>query len=820
MNTGRWKCTAWITFVLMVTLSVFGGKTAIYAATAVTPGMTYSQAAAVALNAEYSVDSDKIIHFYKFDMPNDGVAYMDFKLDAAATASKVGSIAESNTSIPHGYYTFFNISPMELSSVGGAAGVVETLNSAVGDGGYITTAITDAGLHTTKKIGLGKGTYYFAVVNMGCNKVPYTFSVRTSAETDAWETEFNGKTAVADPMVLGQNYYGSNTTVTDEDIYQFVLTSNAFVTIQLNHEYQPETDRLYTVTLSDSANTTIMTYTIKGSEMSAKRSIGLTGVAPGTVYYVRVRGGFADNGYYSLNVSADPNIICESENNGNFDSADVISVGTKVIGTNTSALDISSLTENALTDTDYYVFSTPQKGVVSFTLTHDVVGGTYSKLDSHLYTVNMYNKDREAIYSFTSGYQDTSTKSAQIGLPAGTYYVSVTGRLADEGIYGLKVNFTKKDTWECEDNDIASLANTIQIGKTYGGSLHTNSDVDFYKIKVTKDGRITLKFMQDIVKGYTSSTCYKVKIYDSKDLSNELYTLKVKGEDTSISTPSIGVKKGTYYIKVSSVVYTNHNYRIKVSATASSYCEKEPNDSVSQATAIKSGKQYTGSIRSTDDVDYYKINMKKTGYMTISLKHSDTSESSIYKLYLYNKNRDEMFSTVIKGNQNNFQTSKIGLPKGNYYVMIKAYSKAVYTGDYKLTVTTKASGNWESEPNNTMESADKIAVGTVVNGTSMKKSSGLYEHYDYFRFTVKETTKIQVSLAHDKYSGSESMWDIYVLDKDGNRVTHQTDYAISKQGDKRVSTGVMTLKKGTYYVEIYAHSCAAGKEYKLAVNKK
>lgn len=937
-------CFTWI-FVAILSIATFVvGGSPVYAATSISPGLTYERATAVAINTEYLADSNLAVQFYKFELQNDAVVSLDFKMSAVPSANAVGSVAGATTEIDYGYYTFFNISNVELYSNTNSSGAVGMLTSAVGDGGYVMSAITDANLHTSKKIGLGKGTYYFAVANVGCKATSYTFNIRTSTETCAWESEYNGNYTIADALDLQKEYKGTNSTVMDADYYKFSLTQNAFITITLGHDYQTGSKKLYTVTLYDANQAAIMSFSSNVNDTVVKRSIGLSGVATGSAYYIRIAGGSSDTGYYSLKVDADTTCLCETENNGSFDTADEIVTEKDIIGTNTSAYDVLSLTESTLVDNDYYKFTTAKKGVISLTLTHAAVAENHTLVDKALYTVNLYDKDKNIIYTFTSAYGELTTKSLQIGLQAGTYYVSVIGKLADSGIYTLKVNYKEKDNWECESNDTADTANSIKSDKTYNGSLHSatdvdffkikmskngslsfkfmqelvkgstsstcykvnlysaedlsssiyelkvkgedtsiksptiglakgtyyvkvqsvvyvtqeykikvtttaseyyereynditsqatniklgknytgsiraNDDVDYYKFKVTKSGSVTLKFMQDLVKGYTTSTCYKVKLYKASDTSEVIYEMKVKGEDTSIKSPTIGLKKGTYYLKVQSVVFTSHDYQIKVQNAESELCEKETNDSVSSANTIKSGKTYTGSIRSTDDVDYFKIKMTKKGYLTINLKQSDTSESSIYRLYLYNSDRDELYQTVIKGNQNNFNSGKIGLKKGTYYVMLKAYAKVAYTGDYQLTVTTKSSKKYETEPNNTLESANKIAIGTEVKATSLKKSTGLYEHYDYYKLTVKDTTEIKVSLSHKKYSGSDTMWDVYILDKDGNHVNHQTDYVSSRQKDKKVTTNTIKLKKGTYYIEVYAHAVAADKEYSLLVEK-
>ncbi len=126
-------------------------------------------------------------------------------------------------------------------------------------------------------------------------------------------------------------------------------------------------------------------------------------------------------------------------------------------------------------------------------------------------------------------------------LKKGTYYVKV---LADR--FGNE--FTKADyEFEChfangsvkhdpqnEPNDIPYNAYPLSNGEKLSSSLSRANDIDFYSVKITKDGHITVEL--------TSHIPMNVRLYDSnlKELSYGLATNKINTR----------VKQGDYYIMV------------------------------------------------------------------------------------------------------------------------------------------------------------------------------------------------------------------------------------------------------------------------------
>ena len=81
---------------------------------------------------------------------------------------------------------------------------------------------------------------------------------------------------------------------------------------------------------------------------------------------------------------------------------------------------------------------------------------------------------------------------------------------------------------------------------------------------------------------------------------------------------------GTYYIQLYNENSNLLKYDFTVNFTKSDNWESEPNDTFTNADDISVNKSYNGvinRINSTYDVDYYKFDLSKQGYITITMNH-------------------------------------------------------------------------------------------------------------------------------------------------------------------------------------------------------
>lgn len=766
----------------------------------VTPGGTYAAATSIGLNTTYNATTSRtsVTHWYKFTMSKAGMVQLKF--------------AHANLS----------------SASNSTAWRIDFIADQVGGLVTVTSGMQDT-QNQTAKIGLDAGTYYVQIIGTGVLTVgsaAYSFSVQY--EDTYCETEQNNTIATADNYDrLGQTITGSISSASDTDYYKITSTTKGYLSFQLQHDKvsgRLSTD-IYSVAVCDAAGNTMYTMTSKKDEEKSE-SVNF-GLDAGT-YYLKVSGiqymdasgsltvQGANGETYKLKASWTNADNWESESNDDINTADTMTSGKAVYG---SLYGVS--------DSDYYGFQTTKDGYIVINLQHSKVTGRQNKA---IYAVTVCDTSGNSIYEMTSKAEDESTDSIKLGLSAGKYYIKVAGQNAYYGgNYVIKTTFKACSTWEHESNDTYDTANTAVSGTTYSGDIRTYSDVDYFKTSLSANGYINVKLTHPVVSGQETTNMFVLSVIRKvdKDQYTEVYTTKIRGGDTSISTPNLGLPKGEYYIKIAGTGNTTGtllsgtsypvNYDVCIKVKTASDREVESNDSAATANTVKNGKTYYGSTSSSSDKDYYKIKMSKAGYLQIKFGHKNSqSTASCYNVVLYNKDNSEIYKFTNTGTETSYTSCKLGLDAGEYYVCVSQAS-TLYTGDYTICLTQKAASGWETENNGDWASADNIQVGKAVKGVI----TGYSSDEDYYRFTLTKAQYINFSLAHEKINDAGRSWYVTLYNANGKRVSRKDDdHIYSYAGSTYTESSAVKLSRGTYYLKVqpYAKN-AVDKEYTLCVNK-
>lgn len=608
--------------------------------------------------------------------------------------------------------------------------------------------------------------------------------------------------------------------------YQFTLEKAGLVSFIFTHDKLtgPTENTAAWSVIFNAENSLLNTgmYTISSGAFDVTTSSPQVGLPAGT-YRIKITpvSEYASNVAYGLRLSF-REAYCETEGNNSASTANELALATEITGSLYSAR-----------DTDYYKLNITEDGAVTLKLTHDKVSG---KENINLYHVSFLDSAEKTLFDMYSNGAETEKNSVNIGVTKGTYLVKVEGGLVSTadpytGNYGLTVTASCGGNWEKENNDTTSVANVVVPGVTYGGDIRSTDDVDYFTLTTTGKGYLGVDFSHTVISGWETLNVYKITVSRTGQ-SGAVYTGYVKGGETSWTMPNLGLPADTYYIKLeaAAVISTSitggsvetcypADYNITVNWKNSSAWEEEVNDTVSTANTIKSGITYTGSTATSSDKDYYKINLKKNGYLQVKFEHQNTGNTAThYRIAVLNKDGSSLYEVTNAGVDTHYVSDKIGLAKGTYYLLISV-SSTLYTGDYKITATSKAASNWESELNGDTATADTLKVGTEMNGIISSYSGDL----DYYKFTLDKAAYVNVSLTHRKINAAGRSWYVYLLSASGKRLNYRsTDHLYSYAGDAYTETDAVRLNKGTYYVVVRAASDnknAVGEEYAVCVNK-
>jgi len=339
-----------------------------------------------------------------------------------------------------------------------------------------------------------------------------------------------------------------DTNVTMEDVlestsdvkyYKFTMDKTGYFQIVFNiPEIGVDTKNGWTVSLLDSdGNSTIYSFTITGNSTLPKSAF-----ERGKTFFIKIE--TKSNSEYSAPVDVKYQFQANTYENTNWE-----------VEYNDSSIAANNMDANvdycanlySPDDVDYYHFVMDRTGYfdVSFTIPEVDAAIKYgwnvtvfvedSQVDSFIATSNVTTRP----YAFKQGtniYIKVEARSDS------SYYAPTFTE------YNLKVNVTTSSLWEQESNDSMSDASEISLKETYNGTTYKDGDVDYYKVKITGKGFITLSFdPNDLSENLGDG--YDLSVYNSSN--TKLYS------NTSI-TSKLNAKfylgKGNYYIRLE-----NHN---------------------------------------------------------------------------------------------------------------------------------------------------------------------------------------------------------------------------------------------------------------------
>ncbi len=350
-------------------------------------------------------------------------------------------------------------------------------------------------------------------------------------------------------------------------------------------------------------------------------------------------------------------------------------------------------------DINWYKFELPANGVVHFNFSHEYVNTSKECWRVFLYDAN---DNCYQISNYVGNYTK-NTREAAIGLPKGTYYIKiVSANKYSSAKYSFKFEFAKDNYWETELNDTSAYADTRSTGKTYYGSLHYVTDVDWYKFTLSKDSKISLNFTHDYAN--KSDFCWTATLYNSN--KQAIRSWSFKGKDTrTIKSGDIGVSAGTYYLKITSpeanstapelekpisqYKYSSANYYFKLNCSTPGVWESESNNATNTADSLTLNKFKYGSLHAENDIDYLKINISKSGKYVLNVAHDYVDSTNSYWIVaLLDNNHKQIDYMALKGTKTDVVKSKVAyLNKGTYYLMVKKGKSFTSMANYRVMLS-------------------------------------------------------------------------------------------------------------------------------------
>ncbi|TDB55439.1 pre-peptidase C-terminal domain-containing protein [Bacillus sp. CBEL-1] len=423
---------------------------------------------------------------------------------------------------------------------------------------------------------------------------------------------------------------------------------------------------------------------------------------------------------------------------------------------------------------DFYKFTLPSDGNITLAM---------KRVHNASWSAAILNSKGELLDDFDTDYNEfaTGNETTEVGLAKGTYYIKIEDYYGSIDVpYEFKVNFASSTNYEKEFNNNLSLANLINLNQTYRGVLQTRSDLDFYKVNVPNDGNVTLSMKRK------HGTSWNATIFDSQGKVFNEFTTDASEFVEGDEKVEVGLPKGTYYIKIQdSYNGKNVSYEFKVGFAASANYEKEFNNNLTSANSININQTYKGMLQTSSDLDFYKLILPNDGQVSLSMKQQYDSRWTVTIL----NSEGQVFNQFITDGSElveGYETMKVGLAKGTYYIKIEDYYDSSDV-PYEFKAAFTSGNNFEKEFNNTIATANTINLNQTYTGMLQTSSD-----YDIYKFTVPVDGNITLS--------TTKMEDVSWRASIQNASKHiykslSTSYATVNG----LESTALYLKKGTYY---------------------
>lgn len=509
-----------------------------------------------------SIRQDNDIDFYKFEVPQDGVAYIEFNHDYVDRD-----------------WNFWNIRIYNQS--------FEELMSRNASGKKLN--------RTYGKLGIPAGTYYVRITKDNWSDASYNFIFHTEA-SNAWEKEQNESYQTANALAVNSAVSGSIREDSDKDFYRFEISQPGYVNFDFGHAYVDFDWNYWNITLYNGSYEELISRNAGGKTLN--QSYAMVGIPAGT-YYVRVTKDNWSDAAYNLKVNYTTASDWETELNENFDTADDILMNAYIYG---------SIRYND--DFDVYKLAVSGPGYISVVFNHDTVDS-----DSNLWHIRLYDASFHEIKdAYSTGKNGVVVLPCYVG--AGVYYVKINGYYQWSDVnYSFKVtyNFTDSTPWIS-----AEVTGKQQVKLSWSGVSNANG----YEIyRAVGKGKYTL--LKTIANGSTQSYVDK-NVALGKTYSYKVRGYSTDGGEMQYSdfSPKKSVKVTLAKVKIAKAK-SQSSKRVqivwkKVSGASGYevYRAKTKNGKYKKVGALSSGKKvlFTDKKVSRKKTYYYKVRAyKKVG---------------------------------------------------------------------------------------------------------------------------------------------------------------------------------------------------------------
>ncbi len=616
-------------------------------------------------------------------------------------------------------------------------------------------------------------------------------------------TKYTLNTKFVYDVVSNQIYYGNVSLVSTEE-YSFNYYTPGYIEISAwsSASGLSLSTKYWILTVYDMNGNIVYTQDISGD--TNRQVSPRIGVDAGS-YTIKVKqGSTLAKTEFALLVKKVDDYYWEKESNETISTATQIKPNASYNG--------SVMTIN---DQDYYVLNLEKDGVLEVNFKHEYFNDTARR-----WNLTVMDDKSSILYSADLTGQQDNYFAPKIGLPVGAYYIRVRcyaynsiNKAGNTMPYQVTARFTASTVWEKEFNEDISTATPMNLNTLYNGGISSFDDQDYYTITTTRDGMLEVNFQHEYLN--STSRLWNITVMDIR--STVLFSGDLTGQQDEYFIPQLGLPSGTYYVRIRCYAYNSINeagntmpYQVTASFTASTVWEKEFNEDISTATPMNLNTTYNGSLRNSDDVDYYRVTTIRDGVLDVTFTGEYiNSTSNYYEIDLVDKRSNFITGWILSGQLDYFEFPRIGLGAGEYYLVVYVY-KYLNTMPYTLTADFTATTAWEKELNTDVSTATPIDMYTPYHGTIANSNS---ISVDYYKVENPYTDDLTVTFEHYESSSTSYYYSVALLDERQNVLKSAN---VTLKNNPVVLT-VEDAAAGVYYVKVAYYKNLCTEPYTIVV---
>lgn len=350
------------------------------------------------------------------------------------------------------------------------------------------------------------------------------------------------------------------------------------------------------------------------------------------------------------------------------------------------------------------------------------------------------------------------------------------------------------DTYGAGQNitDVDYSIELISLNEEVNKTIPIKGSRSTYRLLVPTAGRLGLVW-QSGTKA-VSRISHTVTMYHGGLTGDTVFTYDLQPSLNRQQSKDMFVSAGVYYVTVEAKVADAAEYHMTIKFEPELNVELESNDTAVKATPIALNTAYSGMLSDSKDIDFFSFTLEETSAVNVTLGTPGNGSKSTTHVYtVYNAADGAKLSTIsMPGNVQLTETGNLYLASGTYLVQVTKGS--IYTNDeYILTVNVDQNGFMESEPNNTLETANAIPVNEDIHA-----SIGQEGDIDCYTFTLDGDAVVQPRFTFKPTDSSSKTYVLTLMDS-SRRELLKVNIG-GKESTKVIAPVALTA--GTYTVKI------------------